>query len=320
MGTVTVKVTDKSGNTATDSETYTVSSPVTVTEAIDFAAANNSGFWRPNGVQGAGVDADIYQLKANTSTHAAEINAMTSGTNPYRVMKVGSTNSGAPIQGLVVSDFTLQGTPQGSNYGGLDILYADNPSIHDLNILGPIPGNAPGPPGETFVLHTQRTNNPQFTDLLLDGHDTTGARAAGTINGNSYLPNGGTWTRVKHTGALGGFGTAIFQASHGTFTWTDCEWADNRQHFNLEDSMGDAAYKLVRPKFDTPKGDGRYLMQISSKTSSAKVTITDPVIPSWPFTVRWYPNGGTQVKSDIRLVLNGVDVSNDTTKLAFINF
>ena len=118
-------------------------------------------------------------------------------------MKVGSTNSSTPAQNLNVSDFTLQGTPQGHNYGGLDILYADNPRIHDIKILGPIPGDAPGPPGETFVLHTQRTNHPVFTDLLLDGHDTDGTRAAGTINGNSYLPNGGSWTRVKFTGAAG---------------------------------------------------------------------------------------------------------------------
>lgn len=299
----------------------------TIISVNDFLAANSSGFWMPAGAVGDGMDLTVYQVNANStnSTTVNNMNALVKGqTNPNRIMKGGSTNSGTPTTGLVFSDFTIKGLPQGMNFGGLDLLYANSPQVNRVKITG-CQGSAAGPPGETFSLHTQRTNNPLITDVVLDGRDQTGVPIAATLNGNSYLVNGGTWTRVIHQYAQYGFGTAIFQAS-GTsaYTWTDCQWLNCRKAFNLEDALTPGPYIFNRPVFSPTLGTGQgEVMQISSKTSSAQVRIYDPVLTgglTFPLKLRWYPASGTQVASDIQLFIGGVEKTNDPTKLQLVHY
>jgi hypothetical protein len=105
----------------------------------------------------------------------------------------------------------------------------------------------------------------------------------------------------------------------GTYTFKDgCDFSNNRKAINIEHSIGGAVYNFNGCDFRGTTG-APYVAQVSSINSSSKVYIRNPIVDSWPLKVNCYANDPSRVNrqqdSDIHLIINGVDVSNDPTKL-----
>ena len=162
------------GSVRINNQTYLVSAPLTlpslteVVELVDFTAGNNAWLLPAKGYTGKGVKQTTVHMRPFSSTRTPPTAKGT--TNPYRLMR---TPAGS---GIHIGGFTLLGTPQGQPqhmYGGLMVANQAGAVISDV-LVKAIPGNAGGPPGETFGVADFKCNGAVFTRIEVDGRDASG--------------------------------------------------------------------------------------------------------------------------------------------------
>lgn len=296
---------------------YVAAHPDVITFS-DFKAGASSGLslWNTGkSLIGAGSNASTYYMNPNTSTYGPYVAALVpQDTNQCHLIRMGSDAShGTPK--VTAQGFTLQGTAQGHIYGGLEIGYSNGAVVSDVVIKG-IPGNASGPPGETFGLNMWHANHSTVDKLAIDG----GGVAATLLGLNTVTDC--VITNSVFNGAVFGFGAALWQCSDITFK--SCTFSNNRKAINIEDTHG-GTIRFKDCTFHNTTG-AAYVAQVSASKAndpnraSSKVIFEDPVVDSWPLKVAHYPGNADNLQkdADIRLIINGVDVSSDKTKLQFV--
>ncbi len=323
--TATTTVPGPTATTTVPGPTTTVTtspsaSPTTspVMKMLTDFAQQSAGLYLPSGqLLGTGVDQTTYQLVPHTSTKTDP----STGTNLLELMRAGGLSS-AEAATMDLGGFTVEGTDQTSSlkaYGGLILGYGTGSKVHDLKVTG-IPGYSSSPPGETFALELWRSNAATLSNVTLDGYrKSDGAQVGATLLGYSYTTGVHTVTNLKANHARYGFGLAMYQTA-GTYNFSGgCDLSNNRKAINIEESIGGAVYNFDGCDFRGTTG-APYVAQVTSLTSSSKVFIRDPVVDSWPLKVNCYSSSALsganrQLDSDIHLLINGVDVSGDPTKL-----
>ncbi len=305
--TVTVTATPSAGSTSgPDIETLT-----------DFTQQSAGLYLGSGALLGSGVDRTIYRLPTDTSTKTDPA----TGTNQLKLIRAGGLSpTGAAAVDL--GGFTLQGTDQTPSlnaYGGIVVGYGSGSRVHDVKVTG-IPGYAARPPGETFALALFHADSASLSNVTLDGErPSDGAQVGATLLGYNYTTGNHTITNLKANHAGYGFGLAMFQAA-GTYTFNGgCDLSDNRKAINIEQSIGGTVYNFDGCDFRGTSG-APYVAQVTSINSSSQVYFRDPVVDSWPLKVNCFSpaalsGANKQLDSDIHLIIHGVDVSNDPTKL-----
>jgi hypothetical protein len=266
---------------------------------------------------GKGSLVTTYRMKALSSTKAGSVPTAAGSTNPYFLLRSGGLGSTQAAK-VDIGGLTLQGTDQGHLYNGMQVGYGSGSTLHDLTING-IPGSSSSPPGETASLSLWHADAASLTDVTLDGYRASdGAQVAASLLEYNYTTGANTITNLKSTGARYGFGLAMYRAA-GTYTFNGCNLSGNRKAVNIEESIGGTTYNFNGCDFRGTTG-APYVAQVTSINSSSKVYIRDPKVDAWPLKVNCYgtaalSGANKQLDSDIHLIVNGVDVSNDPTKL-----
>ena len=287
---------------------------VEMIEFSDFASryAGLDLFNSGKSLTGRGSDVTTYQVKPMTSTRKAFVEAKVKGdTNPCYVVRAAGIDSAHTAADLEFSGFAIQGTEQGHLYGGIQIGWSNRTKVHDITIRD-IPGNASGPPGETFLLNLWHANDSTVRDILLDG-----GKVGATLLGLNTV-DGCTVRDVTLRNAVYGFGAALWQTSNVLFE--NVTFDTNRKALNIEDARG-GTHMFRNCTFKNTSVSN--IAQVSAAyasddlRASTKVTFEDPIVDSWPIRVQVFPNSTTnrQLASDIHVVINGIDVSNDKSKL-----
>lgn len=262
------------------------------------------------GLRGSGVGQTIFQMTPNSSTQAAKVPASNppasnGQTNPLRLIRVGWESAATPRH---LSGFTVQATPQGHLYHGLQAYYVVGGSVwEDLRIAG-IPGDMSREPGETFSLEAYRcTGTPTspvlFRRVEVDGRDTTGRSVAASgvgVNFGSYLQ-------------FDDVNSHHMAQSHGYAAYTTSNLVFNRcaatnvalNGFNFENVSG--AVQLNNCTMNTCAA---YHVAIATNTGSATYVINDPVYDGAKLQIRatGYSGGArTQDLNAIHLYVGGVE-------------
>ena len=305
------------GSTGTAAPSASATATPGLNTLTDFTQQSAGLFLASGQLLGDGVDRTIYRPSAHTSTKRAP----STGTNQLKLIRAGGLSSGNPTA-VDIGGFTVEGTdqlPSLQAYGGIVVGYGTGSRVHDVKVTG-IPGYASRPPGETFSLALFHADAATLTNVTLDGYRTSdGAQVAATLLGYNYTTGVHRITNLKANHALYGFGLAMFQAS-GTYTFDGgCDLSDNRKAINIEQSIGGTVYNFDGCDFRGTTG-APYVAQVTSINSSSQVYFRDPVVDSWPLKVNCYSpsalsGANKQLDSDIHLIIHGVDVSNDPTKL-----
>lgn len=240
------------------------------------------------GLIGAGEMATVFQLAPNSSTFAAAVPARFPDTNPLYVLR-------ASGDGIVLRDFSVQGTPQGHMYNGIRVDRSIGLRASDLRVVG-IPGNAPAPPGETFGINDFKTSGSVWAHITVDGFGLGGSG----IGVNSSTDTTICDAQSSNSGSAMGF--AFWQSSG--IRCIDCTAVDNAYSgFNFERISGSNV--LIRP---VARGN-RYDMRVASDQGSAKITIIDPTLVDghWAVTLPTMYAGkpNLQRRQDITLILHG---------------
>lgn len=293
-------------------------SPSPLVKTLSDFAQQSAGLYVASGqLLGAGVDQTVYRLPAHTSTKTDP----TTGTNQLKLMRTAGLSASNPAA-VELGGFTLEGTDQTTSlraYGGIVVGYGTGSKVHDVKVTG-IPGYSSSPPGETFSLALFHSDSATLTNVTLDGDRASDAAAVGaTLLGYNYTTGVHTITNLIAVDAQYGFGLAMFQAA-GTYTFGGgCDLSRNRKAINIEQSIGGAVYNFNGCDFRGTTG-APYVAQVTSINSSSRVYFRDPKVDAWPLKVNCYSGAALsgankQADSDIHLILNGVDVSNDPTKL-----
>jgi hypothetical protein len=308
-------VTVTAGPSATSTPTSTAAPEVKT--LTDFNQQQAGLYLGSGQLLGNGVDRTVYRLPPNTSTKTDP----TTGTNQLKLIRAGglSATNAATVD---LGGFTVEGTDQTTSlnaYGGIVVGYGKGSQVHDVKVTG-IPGYASRPPGETFSLALFHSDSASLKNVTLDGNRASdGAPVAATLLGYNYTTGNHTITNLAANHADYGFGLAMFQTS-GTYTFGGgCDLSHNRKAINIEQSIGGSVYNFNGCDFRGTSG-APYVAQVTSINSSSRVYIRDPVVDSWPLKVNCYSSAALsgankQLDSDIHLIINGVDVSNDPTKL-----
>lgn len=297
----------------------------------DFSNPNYAGldyFNKHTSIIGKGIDWTIYEMVPNTSTRKAYAEAIgPGGTNQCHLIRAGGMDGSHVETGLEFAYFHLAGTEQGHIYNGLEVGYSTGANIHDLKITH-IPGDDIAPPGETFLLNLWHANNATVTDVVLDGQNV-----AATTSGNNNL-DGVTYTRCTFTGSWCAMPGATWQCRNMTFE--DCILSNCLRGWNIENPYG-GFHTFRNCRFDDFPIGWQIVCQAgvwvapNGSVASTVLTVEDPKRldgSAWnfatdgPFKVLHYPTSqkpaNRQKDSDIHLVINGVDVSNDPTKLKLV--
>lgn len=263
------------------------------------------------GLIGEGVDRSFIKMNANTSTQAAAAN--TGGTNQVYLMAIGKINglnSGNALSGLRLSCFTLIGTNQGHLYNGVRLAQVTNSVFSSLKLVAAAPGNSNVPPGETFALNDYRGGNNTYKDIEIDGAGT-GASGIG-INGSGAVSNN-SFTDINAHHMPYSAGIALWQVD-GTQTLTRFKSTNNKTGINIERVKG-----MVNIHQPTLTGNTSQEFFLGNDQGSGKINIYDPILDKnsdgSPKKMRiWFPvneqgNPNIQRKSDVKVYVNGVDVS-----------
>jgi len=303
--------------------TPSTSAPTSPTSApdirtlTDFAQQSAGLFLGSGQLLGSGVDRTIYRPAPHTSAKRAP----NAGTNQLKLIRAGGLSS-RTAAAVDLGGFTLEGTDQQPTlkaYGGIVVGYGTGSRVHDVKVTG-IPGYDSRPPGETFSLAMFHAASSHLSDVTLDGNRTSdGEQVAATLLGYNYTTGTNTITNLKANHAGSGFGLAMFQTA-GTYTFDgSCDLSHNRKAINIEQSIGGSVYNFDGCDFRGTTA-APYVAQVTSIRSSSQVYFRDPVVDSWPLKVNCYSRNALsgankQLDSDIHLIINGVDVSHDPTKL-----
>jgi hypothetical protein len=283
--------------------------PVERIALTDFAVQSSGLYLTGGRLVGHSPEKTIYYLPENTSKKVAPVYSG-SGTKPTNQLKLMRAGNGQPVE---LGNFTLQGTKQPTPYyGGLGLGAGTGHYVHDM-WADSIPGNDSGPPGETFSAALLRCISARLERLKL-----TGGGVAATLLGYNYTTGDHTDLDSVYDGAVFGFALAMFQCA-GTYKFTGCSYVNSRKAVNIEQSL-QADYLFDRCDFRGTKAP--YVAQVSAIGTGATpwLTFKDPIVDSWPLKVRTYPGKtNTMRDTDIRLYLEGKDVSADPTKLQVVH-
>jgi hypothetical protein len=262
-------------------------------------ARNSMGATVPTtGLTGAGSDQTVLEMTPHSSTKAGTIPTRDYATNQLSLLEA----SGTPV----LSGFTLQGTDQGHLYNGLRLEHATDARVTNVKVAA-IPGNMNHPPGETFGINDYRTTGSVYCGLEIDGAGVGAAGFGANDSTNLTIRNA-----VSH-GSPHSAGFTFWQSSD--ITLVDVTSTHNRGGLNFERDSG--TISIVRPVLSALKNG--HELSFNSDVASAKVTITDPVLPPDGklriLVVPTYlgrPN--QQQKSDIHVLIGGVDRTRDVVR------
>jgi hypothetical protein len=113
----------------------------------------------------------VFKMVPYTSSKAGVVPSQSKGgTNPLTLMRT------AKVNGVVLKNFSLIGTPQGHLYNGLKVTECSNAVVDGLYLQGASPGNWNNPPGETFGISLWRTTAPTVRNTEIDGRNASGTR------------------------------------------------------------------------------------------------------------------------------------------------
>lgn len=284
--------------------------------------SNQAGYTLSPTFHGNGIDVTTLRMRANTSTRASEVPAQsTEKPNPFYLVAVGPGGAASsPINTVDLADFTVDGTlPQGHLFGGLRIGYTGTLNIRDVKVTG-CPGDASAPPGETFMLTTWHTNNSHFLRFILDGRDASGKPiAASPFGANSS----GSMDFVDCQSHYAAAGIAFTHWDcYGTIYHlrTDARWS--RRAFNFENTHDQSTIVLENCdlRFQTTT---KPHVTLNTNYGSSKLTIIEPKVDSYPVKVGvivdstslFHGKPQTQKWSDVKLIVDGKDVSRDSRYL-----
>jgi hypothetical protein len=276
-----------------------VSFPPGTFEFTDFADANLYGaYFQPmvGGLRGSGVDQTVFRMKANTSTKASSVPAQaTAHTNQLDLIRIGA--GGGTVRSPIVSDLTLQGTPQGHTYNGLLMYHSTAGRVTDVQVTG-IPGNASSQPGETFGVNDYRSDGTVYTRLTIDGQGVGASGFGGNLGSNVSIID----SISKNNANAHGF----TQYTMNNVTYRNVVSQDNgASGFNFERVSG-----TVIMDHCTTLGNA-VPITIANDASSARFIITDPVFEGPKLVIKVTGYAGvtttTQVVSDITLSINGIN-------------
>jgi hypothetical protein len=297
----------------------------------DFTGSDYAGidyFNTNTSIIGNGITRTVYQMVANTSSRASYVASLASGdTNQCHLIRAGGKDGSHIETGLEFGNFTLAGTEQGHIYNGLEVGYSTGANIHDIKITH-IPGNDIAPPGETFLLNLWHANNATITNVVLDGQGV-----AATISGNNNLDSV-TYTNCTFTGSGSAMPGATWQCSNMTFD--SCILSNCPRGWNVENPYG-GFHTFKNCRFDDFPIGWQIVCQAgvwvapNASVASTVLTVEDPkrldgtpwnFTTDGPFKILHYPTSqkpaNRQKDSDIHLVVDGVDVSSDTSKLLLV--
>lgn len=280
-----------------------------VVEFADFTQFPTAGLALGNrSLTAAGA---TYEMTPHSSTKAGVIAALPQGsTNPYRLLAVGGNGAASSTPDLDVSGFTLNGTDQGHSYGGVRIGYSKAAKLHDFFVTG-IPGNAAGPPGETFSVAAWHADDLVIERVAVDGRDDGGRPVAATLFGLNDCARTVVRDCEGHHAAYG-MGIAVWQCTDTTLE--DLDLRSCRHPVNFEQHRG-GYIRLTRLDL-RDQLDGGPHVTVNSNLASSQVVITDPKVDSWPLRVgvSFAPYFGlpqVQRVSDVQLIVAGKDVTHD---------
>lgn len=237
----------------------------------DFADANGTmGIYcglNVYGLRGSDTAGTVLQMAPNTSTQAAKVPAQTTGqTNPLYLLRIGgnSTTQRAPI----VSDLTLQGTPQGHLYNGLYFYHATGGLVARVRIAG-IPGHASIQPDETFGGNDYDGVGNTWDTVEFDGHAQDGT----LVGASGFGGNGSKQLTLLNCYSHHNIYSAGFTVNNcQDVTYRKCRATDNgKMGFNFERVSG----TVILDQCATAR-NGTYDIAIASDTTSAVYQITDP--------------------------------------------
>lgn len=279
-------------------------------------------FNKNTSIIGDGIDRTIYSMVPYSSTRGPYVAALQKGdTNQCTLIRAGGEDGSHIETGLEYANFTLNGTDQGHIYNGLTVGYSDGAHIHDVKITN-VPGDDVTPPGETFLMSLWHANNALIENVILDG-----GGVAATISGNNNIV-GATFKNCQFLNSGCAMPLASWQSKDLTFI--DCKFLNANRGINIENAYGgfhhfkNCEWSHYTYDFQLDMAVGVWVAP-NANVASTVTTVEDPV---WdfdvdgPFVVRTFPvdryPNCRQKNSDIHLVLNGVDVSDDPTKLKLI--
>jgi hypothetical protein len=255
-------------------------------------------------------------MAPGSSTKAGVIARIPKGqSNPYRLLAFGGDGPPTSAKNLNIGGFSVEGTDQGHSYGGLRVGYSTGAHLHDLAVKG-IPGHAPGPPGETFSVATYRSDGALIERVRADGRNAAGKPVAATLFGI----NSSTGTTIRDCVAnYAAFGMALAVWDSKDTTVADFDARYSRHPINFEQARP-GFIKLIRVDMRGQTDSGPNIT-VNSNLGSSKVTIVDPKVDKWPLRVGVSPRpyiGKPQLQkvSDVTLIVNGKDVTDDRSKLA----
>ena len=240
------------------------------------------------GMKGTSSSATIVQMTAYSSTKASLVPTAAGTGNPLNLMAI----SGSPT----LSNFTLQGTPQGHNYNGLKVASTTNAKLTNVKVLA-IPGSGYNPPQETFAINDLHTSGSTYSNVTVDGQGVGASGLAANSSSNITITNS-TFTGMKYSA-----GVALWQTKNATLT--NVVTTNNRTGLNFERCSG-----TITVTSPTILNEGNQDFYIGSDQGSAKITITNPTYYGHlrirvPVNYRGAAN--KQLRSDIKVLVNGVN-------------
>ena len=152
--------------------------------------------------------------------------------------------------------------------------------------------------------------------MEIDGRDETGKPVAATLYGLNNT-DGATLRRIKGNYAAFGMGCANWQCK-GAIVYEDVGFTSCRHPVNFEQQLG-GSIRLTRIDMRGQTDAGPHVT-VNSNVASVPVLIEDPVVDKWPLRVgvssaAYIGKPQLQKVSDVRLVVNGKDVTADPAYL-----
>lgn len=168
------------------------------------------------GIAGSGIGMTRFRMLPNSSTQGHL--EPSSGTNPFYMWFMDNGT-----QSPVFQDFSFIGTEQGHHYNGFGIANTPNATFRRIKFHGANRGYGNYPPGETFSLGQNRSDNTRVIDVEFDNRDKlTGRRVGASALGFNNSRNAVVKRVYAHHGVSGmvTFWNMVNIYTEDLHTWT----------------------------------------------------------------------------------------------------